>query len=178
MRRVAVLIAVFMLSAGWLAGVGAPLGIGAQEASPAAEEMGPPEGLTAEFLAYAPIATAIEAPAVAIVERVTIGPGAVIPGDAETSPNLTIISVESGALTFRADAPVAVTRADAIAAAMATPGTLPTTEQTAVDADVTLESGDSAAWPPSVGGELRNDGAEPVVALALNLMPADALTGS
>jgi hypothetical protein len=177
MHRVAVLFAAVVLSVGWLTGAGAPIGTGAQEASPAAEEMGPPEGLTAELLSYAPIDTTIEAPAVALIERVTIDPSATIPAD-EGAPNFTVMAIESGALTIRASAPVVVTRADAIAAALANPDTLPEKEEAAVDADVTLAADDTVAWPPMVSGELRNDGAEPVVVLALNLLPADAITGS
>jgi hypothetical protein len=151
-----------------------PLGVGAQDASPAAAPEGPPPGLTFETLAFIPVDELPATPAFSIVDRVTIEPGAVLPSEPD-SPNLTFFLVEQGTLTIQTDAPIGITRGQAVAAALEAGGELPATEQTAAGADVTMETGDAAAWPGLVGGELRNDGAEPVVLLAVNIVPADAL---
>lgn len=177
MSRVATLLAVIaILLTELLSGAPVPFAAEAQEATPGTED-GPPAGIAFEAVAYAPVDSLPPVPAIALIDRVTLAPGAGLPGDAG-SPNFSIIVIESGMLTIRTDAPLTITRADAIATALATPGTLPQSEQTAAGSDVTLTVGDSAAWPPLVGGELRNDGAEPVVVLAVSIAPAEAVTGT
>ncbi len=43
-------------------------------------------------------------------------------------------------------------------------------------AEASLEAGDSFAWEPYVGGEVRNDGDEPLIFYAVNIFPVGAAT--
>ena len=151
-------------------GVGAATGGIAQEASPAAEG-GPPAGLTDDIMAVG-LATEFPAtPAVMLMTRVTIAPGADIPGD-EADPTMSFFLIESGTLQMTASKPLTVIRAEALAIAMQGPRTMPETEEIAAGAPFTLETGDSVLIPPGVGGSLRNDGTEPAVILATQIVPA------
>jgi hypothetical protein len=165
-----IVVALVMFGLAALAGL--PFGVAAQDASPAAE--GPPPGLAFETLAFIPVDALPAAPVISIIDRVTIEPGAVLPSEPD-SPNLTLFLVEQGTLTIQTGASIGITRGQAVAAALEAGGEFPVTEQTAAGADVTMETGDAAAWPGLVGGELRNDETEPVVLLAINIVPADAL---
>ncbi len=150
--------------------LGAAAGAMAQDASPEAES-GPPAGLSDEILA-AGMATEFPAtPAVMLMERVTIAPGADIPGD-EADTTLSFFLMESGSLQMTASAPLMVIRADALATALQTPGAMPEVEEIAAGAAFTLEEGDSVLIPPGVGGGLRNDGTEPAVLLATQIFQA------
>jgi quercetin dioxygenase-like cupin family protein len=161
-------ITVMLFSAGLAFGTGA--GGVAQDASPEAEG-GPPAGLTDEVLA-AGMATEFPAtPAIMLMERVTIAPGADIPGD-ETDTTLSFFLMESGSLQMTTSAPLTVIRAAALETALQTPGTMPETEEIAAGAAFTLEEGDSVLIPPGVGGGLRNDNTEPAVLLATQIFPA------
>ena len=151
-------------------GIGAASGGIAQEASPAAEG-GPPAGLTDEILAVG-LATEFSAtPAVMLMTRVTIAPGADIPGD-EADPTMSFFLIESGSLQMTASEPLTVIRAEALATALQSPGAMPEMEEIAAAAAFTLEAGDSVLIPPGVGGSLRNDGTEPAVILATQIFPA------
>jgi len=142
----------------------------AQAASPEADG-GTPAGLTDEILAVG-VATELPAsPAIMLMQRVTVAPGADIPGDA-ADPTLSFFLIESGSLQMRASDPLIVIRAQALATALQTPGSMPETEEIAAGAAFTLEEGDSVLIPPGVGGGLRNDSAEPVVLLATQIFPA------
>jgi hypothetical protein len=178
MRRVSVFAAIVAVAlVGWGAGGRVPIGVNAQDATPATEETGPPPGLAFESLSYNPITALPSAPAVAAIDRVTLDPGAALPGEAD-DPELTLVYVERGALTVRADAPLAVTRAAALTAALATPGATPATEEVAGSADAVLGVGDSVAIPPLSAGTLRNDGTEPAVFLAVTIAPAEPQAGT
>jgi mannose-6-phosphate isomerase-like protein (cupin superfamily) len=144
----------------------------AQDASPAAES-GPPPGLVDETLAVGLTEALPEAPAIVLMQRVTIAPGADIPGSPD-DPGFSFFRIESGMLTVRTDSPLSVVRAAALAEALATPGTMPTMEEISADAEFTLAAGDSVTFPPGVGGSLRNDGSEPVVLLTTQIFPAGA----
>lgn len=156
--------------------VGVSLGLGvatvavAQDASPTAEG-GPPAGLSDEILSVG-LATEFPAtPSVMLMQRVTIAPGADIPGD-DASPTLSVFLLESGSLEMSTSAPLMVLRAGALAEALQAPGTMPAMEEIAAGAAFTLEEGDSVLIPPGVGGGLRNDGPEPAVLLATQIFPA------
>ena len=170
MRRVSVLVTVVAIAlAGWLAVARGPLNVGAQAGTPAPG--GPPPGLTFETLAFGMAATVPPAPAILVMDRITLAPGASLPG-AANDPNLSLFYVEQGTLTARADAPVSVIRGAALTTALATPGTMPAPEEVAAGTAVTLAAGDSAVFPPFVGVEFRNDGTEPVVLLTTTIGPA------
>ena len=151
-------------------GIGAVSGGIAQEASPTAGG-GPPAGLTDEILAAGMATEFPAAPAVMLMERVTIAPGADIPGD-EADATLSFFLLESGSLQMTTSAPLTVIRAEALATALRSPGTMPEMEEIAAGASFTLEIGDSVLIPPGVGGGLRNDGTVPAVILATQIFPA------
>ena len=103
------------------------------------------------------------APATLVLVRAEFEPGGgflVDPSD----PNLRIITVESGELTLRLNAPVTISRAGAM-------GTLGAMEQAS---EFTLRPGDSFVFPSFVGGELRNTGHQETVILGVRMVP-DAL---
>lgn len=165
-------VAVFVVTCvtqGWLA---APLAW-AQDASPVAQEAGPPEGLVDVTLAAGLAASLPEAPAIMLMSRVTIAPGADIPSSPD-DPGLSFMLVESGELTVQTTLPLTLIRGAALAEAMATPGTMPVTEDVAANAEFVLAAGDAAVFPPGAGGSLHNDGAAPVVVLVTQMFPAGA----
>ena len=161
-----------------LAAAGVWSGVAAQDATPSPEEL---EGLTFEPLGFGTAEELPPAPAGVGLARVRFEPGAgfpIEPGD----PSLVLVYVESGALTFRMEAPIRVLRGAAMAAmaaAMATPGAgeegaPPEPEEVAAGTEFVLEAGDSALFPPFVGGEARNDGPAAAVALAALIEPEGA----
>lgn len=174
MRRGSVLVAVVVVAlVGWFAGAHAPLNAGAQSGTPAPEAFDPPPGLAFESLAFGPVATLPPVPAFAAIDRITLAPGANLPGE-PGDPTFAILYVERGTVTVRADAQLGVTRA----AALAAPGTLPATEEVAAGTDFTLAAGDSTVFPPLVGVEFRNDGLEEAVVLATTIAPAETEAGT
>jgi len=179
MRRSSVVlsvIAVFLL--GIMALQAQPVAI-AQEATPSSD-MQEPEGVTFEPLAIASGVT-LPSPADLIAVRLTIDPGASLPSDA-SDPTGGMLIVESGTLTIRLDAAWAISRSGSLNAAIATAeatGTFtPSDEQIASGEEVTMGAGDVAYLPGSVGGEIRNDGSEPAVALAVLVAPTEAMMGA
>ena len=151
----------------------------AQEATPSAA-MQEPEGVTFEPLAIASGLT-LPTPADLIAVRVTIAPGAVLPGEAG-DPTSNLLIVESGIVTIRINAPWAIARSGsltkAIATAEATGTFTPADDQIASDESAIMEPGDVAYLPGSVSGEIRNYGAEPAVALVGLVAPTEAMTGA
>jgi quercetin dioxygenase-like cupin family protein len=151
----------------------------AQEATPSSD-MQEPEGVTFEPLAIASGVT-LPSPADLIAVRVTIDPGAILPGEA-SDPTSNMLIVESGILTIRIDAPWAIARSGSLHAAIATAeatGTFtPSDDQIASDESAIMEPGDVAYLPGSVSGEIRNYGAEPAVALVVLVGPTEAITGA
>lgn len=84
-------------------------------------------------------------------------------------PSLALAYLESGTLTIRLAAPIAITRA----AMLATPSEMaPRPEPVAAGATATLNAGDSVVGPPKVGGELRNTGTTPAVLLLAIVGPS------
>ena len=172
MRRISVLCVVAAIAVGGWVTAGQ-----AQEGTPAAEA-GLPAGLAFETLGFGAVATLPETPAYAILERVTLDPGVVLPSE-PGAPNLSIFLIESGTLTVQSNSPFSFTRATALAEALAAPGALPIVEEVGGSAAIALAAGDTAVFlPDSAAGELRNDGEEPVVLLVVNMAPAEALAGS
>jgi quercetin dioxygenase-like cupin family protein len=150
--------------------LGAATGAVAQDASPEAEG-GPPAGLIDEILSVGMVTEFPATPAVMLMQRVTIAPGADIPGDAADT-TLSFFLMESGTLQMTTSAPLTVIRAAALAEALQAPGGMPEMEEIAAGAAFTLDEGDSVLIPPGVAGGLRNEGTEPAVILATQIFPA------
>ena len=136
------------------------LSAAAQEATPA-EASGLPEGVAFEGLGFGTTEELPAAPAEFQLVRVVIDPEAGLPRREDI---VSLISVESGALTIQMEAPLQVTRA----------GALEELEEVAAGTAVTLEAGDSVVIPPNVAGEIRNDGDEPAVYLVAFVAPPSA----
>jgi hypothetical protein len=148
----------------------------AQEVTPSSD-MQDPEGVTFEALALTTGVT-LPSPADIITLRLTVDPGALLPSDAN-DPSGGMLIVESGTLTIRLDAAWSISRSGSFDAAIATAeatGTFtPPGEQVASGEEVTMTAGDAAYLPGSVSGEIRNDGSEPAVALAVLMAPTEAM---
>jgi len=177
MRRFPVLVSlVAVVLLGMLALHAQPAAV-AQEATPAAGAM-EPEGVTFEPIAIASGLT-LPSPADMIAVRFSIEPGAGFPVEA-SDPTSGMLIVESGAFTIRIDAPWAVSRGGSLSTAIATAEATGTftapDEQIASGEEVTLGAGDAAYIPGNVSGEIRNDGAEPAVALGVLVAPTEAMT--
>ena len=142
----------------------------AQEATPAIDEV--PQGISFEPVALAP-GLSLPVTGELGVARVSLEPGAgfpLEPGD----PAYALVIMERGRLTVRLDAPLMVTRVESLSVDMAeeTGDTfVPATETVAAGQEVTLRAGDTALFPPEAGGEVRNAGRRPAVALAIFVGP-------
>ncbi len=144
----------------------------AQEGTPPAEEFAPPEGVTFEGLAFGLAEALPPGPTGLGLFRFTLEPGARI--DLEADPSYFLVSIESGAITFRVGEPVRVTRAVTGTPGAQTLGPDAPAEDVPAGTDVTLEQGDAALFPPGAGGEARNDGQEPAVGLVVAVGPEQA----
>ncbi len=78
------------------------------------------------------------------------------------SPSLEIVYIESGALTFRVEAPVTVGQVGVTGA----PG-----ENVDTGTEFTVVAGDYFVLPPFVGGEVRNDGQETATVSVAGILP-------
>ena len=150
-----------------------------------AQEVTPVPGIEPEGVLFEPLAitsgVTIPGPLDLIAVRLSIESGAGFP--LETSdPTGGMVIVESGTFTVRVDAPWAISRRGSFTAAIATAeatGTFPATdEQIGSGEEVTMGAGDAAYIPGSVSGEIRNDGNEPAVALAVFVGPTAGMTGA
>ncbi len=180
MRRFSVLLSVVAVVLLGIVALGAQPRVFAQEATPAADDS-MEEGLTFELLAFA-AGVELTSPADLIVSRIGIEPGAGFPIE-ESDPTTGLLIVESGAFTVQVDGPWTVSRAGSFEGAMATAEATgvyaPIVEEITSGEEVTLEAGDAAFIPPSVNGEMRNDGDEPAVGLAFLIAPPDpTMTGA
>jgi uncharacterized cupredoxin-like copper-binding protein len=150
----------------------------AQEATPAAEEMGP-EGATFEPVTFA-LGVDLMSPADLFVARIGLESGTGFPIE-ESDPTLGLLLVESGAFTVQVEGPVTVTRgaglSEAMAAAEASGDFSALMEAVAEGEAVTLEAGDAAYIPANVAGEIRNDGQERAVGLAFLVAPPEGMMG-
>ena len=148
----------------------------AQEATPAGVEVG---GVTFEPVAFA---TGIDFPSPGdlLVARAALDPGGVVPIE-EHDPALGILLVESGTLTLQLEGPMTVTRGAGLGAAMATAEATGDVnalmETVAAGQAVTLAAGDAAYIPANVAGEIRNEGQERAVRLAILVLPPEAMSG-
>ena len=149
----------------------------AQEATPAGVEIG---DVTFEPVALA-TGLALPSPGDLFVARAALEPGGVVP-IAATDPAVGILLVESGTLTVQVEAPMTVTRGaglgEAMATAQATGEFSAVLEAVPAGQAVTLAAGDAASIPANVAGEIRNEGQEPAVRLAILVFPPQALMGA
>jgi hypothetical protein len=148
----------------------------AQEGTPAADEFEqPPEGVTFTPLGFGTTQALPATPAEMFYFRLALDPGVSFAVTAD-DPSVALAYVESGTFTVRVEAPMQVLRA-ATVAAFSTPGAQeggpPALEQIAADTEFTMGAGDSAVFPPSTAGELRNDGQEPAVLVATSVGPPE-----
>jgi quercetin dioxygenase-like cupin family protein len=116
-----------------------------------------------------------------LVARAALDPGGVVPIE-QSDPALGILLVEAGTLTLQLEGPMTVTRGVGLGEAMATAQA--TGDVSAVMASVpagqvaTLAAGDAAYIPANVAGEIRNEGQERAVRLAILVLPPEAMTGA
>ena len=176
MRRLCVLLSlIVVVLLGVLALHAQPVAI-AQEATSAGVEIG---GVT-----FTPVALAtgidLPSPGDLFVGRASLGPGGVVP-IAASDPALGILLVESGTLTVQVQGPMMVTRGTSVGAVMATAQATgdfrALMEAVAAGQAVTLAAGDAAYIPAHVAGEIRNEGQEPAVRLAILVLPSETMTG-
>ena len=132
----------------------------AQEGTPPAEEeFELPEGVTFEGLAFGLAEELPPGPTGLALFRARLAPGARI--DLDPDPGYFMVSVQSGAITFRVDTPVLVTRAVAGAPAAQEQGPEAAAEEVAAGTEVVLSEVDAALFHPNPEddpGEARYDG--------------------
>jgi hypothetical protein len=145
----------------------------AQGATPSADGSAPPEGVTFSPVGFGTATQLPSTPADFALFRLGLDPGASFPIEASDA-SVALVSIESGELTIKVEAPITVTRAATIAA-FATPGidpsSVPLPEEIAADTEFTMATGDSAFFPGNIAGEVRNDGSETAVALIASIGP-------
>ena len=176
MRRFSVLLSLIVIVLlGVLALPARPVAI-AQEATPAGVKIG---GVTFEPVA---LATGIDLPSPGdlIVARAALDPGGVVSIE-RNDPALGILLVESGTLTVQLEGPMTVTRGagpgQAMATAEATGDVSALMEAVPTGQAVTLAAGDAAYIPANVAGEIRNEGQERAVRLAILVLPSEGTMG-
>jgi hypothetical protein len=137
----------------------------AQEATPAAEQAaGTPAPATFRALAAGLIEVLEPSTANVVLGRISLPPGASIPFD-ETDPSAILVYMATGELTFRVDVPMAVARAAGGGGGTPTPP-----EEVAADTEFTLRDGDSALFPGSMAGEVRNAGSDEAAAWVVDIV--------
>ena len=134
----------------------------AQEASPVAEGMS--EGVSFAVLAEGIVEELPPGPLEIGFVRVSFAPGARI--DIDPEPGVAFIAVESG--TFTVNLTTAIQVAGVLVA-----GTPVATRITTAGVEFPVAPGESLVFPPMATGEVRNDGSEPVVALAVFIGPPE-----
>jgi hypothetical protein len=163
MRRLLIgLWLVGMVMAGLVAGAPA-IRAAAQDATPGAEELGPPDSFE--------LAPGVVADSVVFVEgqenpslyRLHFDAGVVYP--VEPGPNLEVAYLESGSLTVTLDGAMTVGQLDDPQA----PG-----EAIPANTEFVLEAGHYFVIPPGVSGEVRNDGDDTATVAVAGLTPAGA----
>ncbi len=165
MRRLSVVLLSIIILVGSLVLGGGRL-VAAQDATPVAgDEEAPPEGLTFELLGLGETDVLPSAPAEIFLARVTLAPGASFPSEAD-DPALALVVIEAGAITFNIEAPVTV-----LHPAGNEEPTAEDFEAFPAGQDFTMDVGDSALFPASVAGEVRNDGTEDAVLLVAIIEP-------
>ena len=160
MRRLSVVLLSIVILVGSLLLGGGRL-IAAQDATPAAEA---PEGVSFEFLGGGETDVLPSAPAGISLVRITLAPGASFPAEAD-DPSLALVVVLAGTVTVNIEAPVTVLHP------VNKEPTAKDFEAFPAGQDFTMEVGDSALFPASTAGEVRNDGTEDAVLLGALIEP-------
>ena len=178
MRRVVAFLSVFAVVLLGMAGVGASTRTVAQEATPAAGDMGM-EGITFEPLGFAE-GIELPSPADLLVVRFGLEPGAEFAFEA-SDPTGAMVVVQSGEFTIRVvEVDWSISRGAALQEAMASPEAAGDrsgmVEVVAMGAEGTLAAGDVAWVPGSVTGGVRNAGTERAEALLFLAAPAAAMS--
>jgi hypothetical protein len=135
----------------------------AQDATPASEQAaGTPE--PAKFRAVAAGLIEVLAPSTAnvVLGRFILEPGASIPFD-PTDPSAILVYMQAGELTFRVDVPMTVARESR-------GGTPTPPEDVAADTEFTLHEGDSALFPGTIAGVVRNAGTDEASAWMVDIV--------
>ena len=162
MRRIVILVSIIGLSLAVV--LGSHPRADAQEGTPVVTQGDMGEGITFEQIDFGTVDILPPAPATINFFHARLEPGAGIPVGAE-DPGLGPQLVESGTLTLRGfTADVVVHRADG------------GQEVVPAGAEASLGPGDSFVWEPYVGGEIRNDGDEPLTFYTVNIFPVGAAT--
>jgi len=164
MRRGSIVALLIPLVLAAVVGLGINPGTHAQDATPpSGQQGGAPEGVSFVTLASGTIEVLSPGTANLALGRVRIAPGATLPFD-PTDPSVALLYMSGGTLTFRVEADMTVARG-------ARAGTPVPTEPEAIPANTefTLSDGDSALFPPSTAGEVRNDGDEDATAWVTNV---------
>jgi hypothetical protein len=176
MRRVRVVLSIFAVVLLGTLALAAQPHVLAQDATPPSD-MGMEEGVTFVPVGFAEGVT-LPSPSDLITVRVTLDPGAVSQF-LEDDPTSGLLIVESGTFTARIDEPWSVSRGAAVQQMMENPtGEEPELmEAIAAGDETTLSAGDEVLLPGSVSGEIRNDGAEPAVGLAILFTPGGTMAG-
>ena len=178
MRRLPVLLSVVVVVLhGSLALTVQPIAV-AQEATPAADEMG--EGLSFTLLGLLP-GVSLPSAADLQVARAEFAPGAGFPFDA-SDPTGALVIVESGTLTVRVeDQTWTISRGAALqkamGAAQGAPDLASALEEVTMGEDAILEAGDVAYIPGNLTGEVRNTGQEPTSVLLVLAGPEGFMMG-
>ena len=159
MRYLLSLVAVVAL--GLAVVLGTRMGAVAQESTPVVTQGEMGEGITYEQIDFGTVDVLPPAPATINFFRIQAEPGASTLIGAE-DPGLGPLLVESGTLTVRGfTEDIVIHRAGGAQ------------ETIAAGAEATLGTGDRFVWEPYVGGEIANDGDEPVVVLTVNIFPVE-----
>lgn len=136
-------------------------GAQAQDATPPAAEA-TPTGATFRPLAAGSVEVLSPSTASIVLGRLSLDAGSSIPFDPE-DPSAILVFISSGELTFHVNVPMTVARAG-------TEGTPTPPEEVTADTEFTLSEGDSAIFPGSMTGEVRNDGAEDASAIVVDVV--------
>jgi hypothetical protein len=123
----------------------------AQDATPPSEPAaGTPAPATFRAVAAGLIEVLEPSTANVVLGRISLQPGASIPFD-PTDPSAILVYMATGELTFRVDVLMSVARGGGA-------GTPTPPEEVAADTEFTLREGDSALFPGTMVGEVRNAG--------------------
>ena len=164
MRRLWILGSLLVLALALAALAGPRLLAAAQEGTPVVTEGAMGEGFTYEQIAFGTVDVLPPAPADINFFRIRMAPGVSLPIGAE-DPGLGPQLVEAGTLTVRGFTEEIVDRRVG-----GGEGAVP------AGGEAELGAGESFVWEPYVGGEIANEGDEPVVLLTVNIFPVGAAT--
>jgi hypothetical protein len=135
----------------------------AQDATPPSEQAaGTPDAATFRALAAGSIEVLAPSTADVVLGRISLAPGGSIPFD-PMDPSAILVYMATGEMTFRVDVPMTVARG-------AGPGTPVPPEAVAANTEFTLRDGDSALFPGTMAGEVRNAGTDEATAWVVDIV--------